>query len=49
MHCTNLHPPDDRVYSVRGGLYGGLEVVGWEGNVFHSEVGLQSVGDILVA
>ena len=45
----NLHPPDDNVYSVWGGLYGGLKVEGWEGNVFHREVGLEGVGDVLVA
>ena len=49
MQCTNLHPPDDSVYSVWGGLDGGLKVEGWEGNVFHGEVGLEGVGDVLVA
>ena len=49
MQCTNLHPPDDSVYSVWGGLDGGLKVVGREGNVFHCEVRLQSVRDVLVA
>ena len=35
-----LHPPDDGVDAVRGGLHGGLEVVGGEGDVLHGEVGL---------
>ena len=44
-----LHPPDDGVHPVRGGLDGGLEVVGGEGNVFHGEVGLKCIGNVLIA
>ena len=44
-----LHSPDDGVDSLRRGLDGGLEVESGEGDVFHREVGLQGIRDVLVA